>query len=143
MEPEPAERREPRVIRLADAPDAIELDTTDLLARLEAQAEENGRLAEKAESFERVARSERDARRRLAETLRRERSAAEALDTRLQVAEAGQAAHAQEAERLGQALKLVEQQKQMIWTELTEVQRELALKSRPVWRKLLGRPAKD
>jgi hypothetical protein len=79
----------------------------------------------------------------LAETLRRERSAAEALDTRLQVAEAGQAAHAQEAERLGQALKLVEQQKQMIWTELTEVQRELALKSRPVWRKLLGRPAKD
>jgi hypothetical protein len=31
----------------------------------------------------------------------------------------------------------------MIWTELTEVQRELALKSRPVWRKLLGRPAKD
>ena len=133
---------EPRVIRLADAADAIELDTNDLLARLEAQAEENGRLVEKAESFERVARSERDARRRLAETLRRERAAAEALHTRLQEAEAGQAAQAHEAERLGQALKLVEQQKQMIWTQLTEVQNELARKSRPMWRKLLGRPPK-
>jgi hypothetical protein len=30
----------------------------------------------------------------------------------------------------------------MIWTQLTEVQSELARKSRPMWRKLLGRPPK-
>ena len=64
---------EPRVIRLADEPDAIELETSDLLGRLEAQAEESGRLAARAESFERVARAERDSRRRLTETLKRER----------------------------------------------------------------------
>jgi DNA repair exonuclease SbcCD ATPase subunit len=139
---EAAGSKEPRVIRLADAPDAVELDTTDLLARLEAQAEENGRLAEKAESFERVARAERDARRRLSDTLRREREAAEALHARLQEAEAGHAAQAEEAKRLAHSLKLVEQQKQMIWSQLTEVQGELALKSRPVWRKVLRRPPK-
>src|SRR5215208_6046808 len=105
--------RGPRVVRLTDAPDAIELETTDLLARLEAQAEENGRLTEKAQSFERVARAEREARRRLADTLRRERSAAEALHARLQEAEAGQAAQAEQAKRVEQALGLLEQQKQV------------------------------
>jgi len=135
--------RGPRVVRLTDAPDAIELETTDLLARLEAQAEENGRLTEKAQSFERVARAEREARRRLADTLRPERSAAEALHAGRQEAEAGQAAQAEQAKRVEQALGLLEQQKQVLWTQLAEVQRELALKSRPVWRRLLGRPPKD
>jgi hypothetical protein len=37
---------EPRVIRLADAPEVIEFDPTDLLARLEAQAEEMERLSQ-------------------------------------------------------------------------------------------------
>jgi hypothetical protein len=123
---------EPRVIRLRDAPDAGELDTTDLLGRLEAQAEENGRLAARAESFERVARSERDARRRLSDTLKRERKEAEAAV----------AARTEEVGRLEQALALSEQQKNMIWMQLTEAAEQVAVLRRPLWRKLLRRPPK-
>jgi hypothetical protein len=123
---------EPRVIRLRDAPDAMELDTTDLLGRLEAQAEENGRLAARAESFERVARSERDARRRLSDTLKRERKEAEAAV----------AARSEEVGRLEQALALSEQQKNMIWMQLTEASEQIALLRRPRWRKFLRRPPK-
>jgi hypothetical protein len=130
---------ERRVIRLADEPEAIELDSTGLLERLEIQAQELGRLEARAESFERVARAERDARRRLADTLRRERKAAEALHARAERAEAALAAQAHEVGRLEETVALAEQHKQMMWIRLTEVERELALKSRPLWRKLLGR----
>jgi hypothetical protein len=123
---------ESRVIRLRDAPDAIELDTTDLLGRLEAQAEEIGRLAARAESFERVARVERDARRRLSDTLKRERSAAEAA----------LAAKGEEIERLEKGLALAEQQKQMVWMQLNEASQQIAVMSRPLWRKLFRRPPK-
>jgi hypothetical protein len=131
---------EPRIIRLADVPEAIELDTTDLLARLEAQAEDNGRLRAQAESMERLARQEREARRRLADTLKRERRAAEALHKRAERAEAVQAAQAEEVERLSQALALTEQQTQAIWTHLSIAERPLALPPTPLWRRLLRRP---
>src|ERR687886_536924 len=103
---EASQSGEPRVIRLADEPDATALETTDLLGRLEAQAEENGRLQAKAESFERVARAERDARRRLADTLKRERKAAEVIHARAEEAEAALAARAAEVERLEQSVSL-------------------------------------
>jgi chromosome segregation ATPase len=137
---EPRHGSEQRVIRLADAPETVELESSDVLARLEAQAAENGRLEAKAESFERVARAERDARRRLADTLKRERKAAEALHEHAQQAEAQIASHAQEIERLERAVALAEQQKHVIWIQLTESERRLAHKSRPLWRKLLFRP---
>ena len=133
---------EPRVIRLADAAEATELDTTELLARLEAQAEENGRLRAHADSMERVARLERDARRRLAETLKRERRAAEALYQRAERAEALHAAGAAEVERLSRAVALTEQQMQAIWTHLSISERPLALPRVPLWRRLLRRPLK-
>ena len=131
---------EPRVIRLADAPEAIELHTTDLLARLEAQAEENGRLRAHADSMERVTRSERDARRRLADTLKRERKAAEALHQRAERAEALHAAKAEEVERLGQAIALTEQQMQAVWTHLSIAERPLQLPPVPLWRRVLRSP---
>ncbi|HEX6651592.1 MAG TPA: hypothetical protein VF072_02530 [Thermoleophilaceae bacterium] len=131
---------EPRVIRLADAPEAIELDTTDLLARLEAQAEANGRLRAHADSMERMAQSERDARRRLSDTLKRERKAAEALHQRAERAETLQAAQAEEIERLSQAVALTEQQMQAIWTHLSIAERPLELPSIPLWRRVLRRP---
>src|SRR3954447_13418739 len=123
---------EPRVIRLRDAPDAMELDTTDLLGPLEAQADEIGRLAAGAESFERGARVERDARRRLSDTLKRERSAAEAA----------LAAKDEEIERLEKGLALAEQQKQMVWMQLNESSQRIAVLSRPLWRKVMRRPPK-
>ena len=86
------------------------LETTDLLGRLEAQAEENGRLAARAESFERVAGAERDARRRLSDTLKRERKAARALHERAEQAEAALAARTEEAEHHEQAVAAPEQQ---------------------------------
>jgi chromosome segregation ATPase len=131
---------ERRVIRLADASDAVELDTADLLGRLEAQAEETGRLQEKVASFERMARAERDARRRLAETIKRERKAAEALHARAERAEAALAAQAEEVERLQQAVEAPERQMQLHVTRMMEVEREQALKDRSLWRKLLQRP---
>jgi chromosome segregation ATPase len=131
---------EPRFIRLADAPDAVELDTTDVVARLEAQAAENGRLEARAESFERVARAERDARRRLADRLRRERKSAEALAERAAQAEADSAAATEEVERLRHAQGFLEQQVQLLWGQLSEAERQLAWKSRPLWRKFLRRP---
>jgi hypothetical protein len=140
---EASQSGEPRVIRLADEPDATALETTDLLGRLEAQAEENGRLQAKAESFERVARAERDARRRLADTLKRERTAAEAIHARAEEAEAALAARAAEVERLEQSVSLAEQHKGMIVMQLAEAERQLALKSRSAWRRLLGRPPAD
>jgi hypothetical protein len=133
---------EPRVIRLADAPEAIEFDTTDLLARLEAQAEENGRLRAHADSMERVARSERDARRRLAETLKRERKAAEAVHQRAERAEALHAAGTEEVARLSQALALTEQQMEAIWTHLSIAERPVDLSRVPLWRRVLRRPLK-
>jgi hypothetical protein len=140
---EAGQGKEQRLIRLADAPETVELESADVLARLEAQAAENGRLEAQAESFERVARAERDRRRRLAETLKRERRAAEALHARAERAEAALASRGEEIERLEQAVALAEQHKQMIWMQLTEAERELALKSRSLWQKLLGRPPKD
>jgi hypothetical protein len=140
---EASQGTEPRVIRLRDAPDAMELDTTDLLGRLEAQAEENGQLAARAESFERVARAERDARRRLADTLKRERRAAKALHERAEQAEAALAAKTEEADGHLHALALAEQQRHMIWTQLLATQHELEMRSRAVWRKLLRRPPKS
>jgi hypothetical protein len=131
---------EPRALRLADAPEAIEFDITDLLARLEAQAEENGRVRAHAESMERLARSERDARRRLAETLKRERKAAGALHQRAERAEARQAAQAEELERLSRVVAVTEQQTQAIWTHLSIAERPLALPPVPLWRRLLRRP---
>jgi chromosome segregation ATPase len=131
---------EPRFIRLADAPDAVELDTNDLLARLEAQAEQIGRLEEKAEAYERVARAERDGRRRLADRLKRERTAAEALNARAEQAEAALAPQTEEVERLREALALAELQTQSIWAQFAEAERELTLRSRPLWQRLLRRP---
>jgi hypothetical protein len=134
---------EPRVIRLADAPEAVESDTTHLMmARLEAQAEENGRLRAHADSMERVARLERDARRRLAETLKRERKAAEAVHHRAERAEALHAASVEEVERLGQALALTEQQMEAIWTHLSIAERPVDLARVPLWRRVLRRPLK-
>jgi chromosome segregation ATPase len=134
---------EPRVIQLADAQDAIELDTNDLLGRLEALAEENGRLAAKAESFERVARGERDARRTLAETLKRERRAAELLHARAERAEAALAAGTEQVGELERALELGEQQRRTMLVQLAEMERELAFGSRPLWRRLFRRPPRD
>jgi hypothetical protein len=137
---EASQGTEPRVIRLADAPEAIEFETTDLLSRLESQAEENGRLRAHADSLERVARAERDARRRLADTLKRERRAAEALHQRAERAEALQAASVEEVERLSQVVAVTEQQMQALWTHLEISERPVDLAPAPLWRRLLRRP---
>ena len=131
---------EPRVIRLADVPEALELDTTGLLSRLETQAEENGRLRARAEAMEQVARAERDSRRRIANTLKQERKAAEALHQRAERAETLQAAQAAEVERLSRAVALAEQQMQAIWTHLSIAERPVDLPAVPLWRRLLRRP---
>jgi hypothetical protein len=130
---------EPRVIRLADAPGAIEVDTNDLLGRLEFQAEEIGRLKARAESFERVARAERDARRRMSDTLKRERRAAEALQERVVAERAEREGITHELERLRESAAMNQVQVEQAWTRLAEAERRIAEHERSVWRKLFRR----
>ena len=111
---------------------AIAPDTSELLERLERQAAESGRLEERVESLENALRVEREARRRLAATLKRERAAAEALHQRAEQAE--------ELGRLREGMAMAEQQLQTAWTQCAEVEHQLAMKCRPLWRKVLRRP---
>jgi hypothetical protein len=132
---------EQRFIRLADAPgDALELDAVELLKRLEAQAAENGRLEAKVESLERAARAERDARRRLADTLKRERRAAEAIHARAEHDRAAHAAALEELERVRQNAAVTETHVEQAWSRLAEADRRLAGHERGFWRRLLRRP---
>jgi chromosome segregation ATPase len=117
---------------------SIEPGPSELLERLERQAAESGRLEGRVETLEGALRRERDARRRLAETLKRERKAAEALHARAEQAEAANAAQAGEIERARQAATLAEQQLQAMLTQMTDS--KLAIEARPRWRKLLRRP---
>ena len=118
----------------------VEPEAPELLNRLERQAEESGRLNGRVQTLEEALRSERDAHRRVTEMLTRERTAAEAIHARVEQAEAARAGQAEELERLRQAVVLAEQQVQMMSMQLADAERQLALKSRPVWRKLLRRP---
>jgi hypothetical protein len=115
-------------------------DPSELLGRLEAQAAESGRLEGRVQALEDAVRTERDARRRLAATLKRERKAAEALHQRAQRAEAAWAEQTEELERLRQAAALTEQQTQVIWMQLSDAERQLDWKSRPFWRRFLRQP---
>ncbi len=118
----------------------VEPEPTELLGRLERQAAESGRLVGHVEALEESVRTERDARRRLAATLKRERKAAAALHERAELAEAASAAQAEEIERLRQAAAVSEQQAQLVWMQLAAAERQLAWSSRPLWRRLLRRP---
>jgi len=117
---------------------SIEPEASELLERLERQAAESGRLEGRVESLEGGLRREREARRRLADTLKRERMAAEALHVRAEQAEAANAAQAAEIERLREAVTLAEQQLQAMLTQVGDAQ--VAMEARPRWRKLLLRP---
>jgi hypothetical protein len=97
-----------------------EAEASELLSRLERQAAEAGRLEGRVQTLERELQTERDARRRVTATLKRERGAAKTLHAR---------AH------------LAEQQVQAMWAQIAEIERQLALKSRPLWQKLLGWPS--
>ena len=131
--------------RLAETPRAggvaaEEEDRGALLDRLERQAADTGRLEGRVQTLERALKAERDARRRIADTLKRERKAAEALHTRAERARAEHASAAEKAERMRQAAAFSEQQVRLVWAQLSEAERRLAWRSRPLWRKLLRRP---
>jgi hypothetical protein len=116
-----------------------EVEPSELLTRLERQAAESGRLEGHAQTLERALKAERDARRRLGETLKRERRAAKALHDRAEHEGAARAATEAELERVRHAFTLCEQQMQISWAQLVQVEQELALRTRPLWRKLLRR----
>ncbi len=131
---------EPRFVRLAEAPEAVEVDPAGLLERLESQAVEAGRLAGRVDALESALRTERDARRRAIETLKRERKAAEAIAERAEREAAGHASAAAEVERLRGVVATGEQQLQIMWSRATHAEHQLAFAERPLWRKLLRRP---
>lgn len=146
--PKPGFVREPGKPRLAEAPASEEAhvavagdaDVADVLSRLEHQAAESGRLTARVEALEQALRREREARRRLADTLQRERRAAEALNERALRAEAAHASAAEELERLRQGAAGADEQLQLAWSRLAKLEPEFAWKRRPLWRKLLRRP---
>jgi hypothetical protein len=134
--------------RLAEAPPPdsavdTELEPSELLTRLERQAAESGRLDGRVETLEKALKAERDARRRLGETLQRERRAAKALHDRAEHDRAGRTAAEEELGRVRQAFAVSEQQLQISWTRLMQAEQELALRQRSLWRRLLRRPPRD
>jgi hypothetical protein len=131
--------------RLAEAPPtdvaaSTEADPQDLVSRLERQAEESGRLTARIQALEAALEAERDARRRVATTLRRERKAAATIHERAEHHEAAHAATAEELARLREVVADSEQQMHGTWARLSLLEQELAWKNRSPWRKLLRRP---
>jgi hypothetical protein len=124
----------------ADLAVDTEVEASELLTRLERQAAESGRLEGQTHRLERSLKAERDARRRLADTLKRERRAAKAIHLRAEHDRAARATAEQDLERVRQGFALSEQQLQMSWARLVQAEQELALRTRPLWRKLLRRP---
>jgi hypothetical protein len=129
---------------LAEAPraDAVadtELEPAALLTRLERQAAESGRLGGRVQTLERALKTEREARRRLAETVQRERKAAKALHDRAQQEREARAAAGEELERVREALALSEQQLKASWARLAYAEQELAAHEGSFWGRLLPR----
>jgi chromosome segregation ATPase len=110
--------------RLAEAPRAdsaldTEVETSELLTRLERQAAESGRLEGQAETLER---------------------AAKALHDRAEHDRAARATAEEELERARHGFSVSEQQLQMSWARLMQAEEELARRDRPLWRRLLRQP---
>jgi seryl-tRNA synthetase len=117
-----------------------ELEPSDLLTRLERQAAESGRLDGRVQTLERALKTERDARRRLGETLQRERIAAKTLHERAEHESAARASVEEELERVRQAFAVSEQQMQTALAQLVHAEHQLVWAGRSLWRKLLRRP---
>lgn len=135
------ESNEPRLAAVrghATAPEQ-EVAAAELLSRLERQAAECGRLEGRVDALELALKTERDARRRLADTLKRERKAAEALHARAQQAEAASEAQAAELEEVRQAAAVAEGQMHVIWMQLAEAERQLAAQPRGIFSRLFRR----
>jgi hypothetical protein len=131
--------------RLAEAPrledtQSNELDAAELVSRLEEQAAENGRLQAQLEAADRIAGSERDARRRVVAQLKRERKAAAALHERAQRDREAHVAAVEELECVRRGAELAELHVQQAWTRLSETERRLAYYERGLWARLLRRP---
>jgi hypothetical protein len=121
-------------------------EVADLLDRLEQQAAEAGRLGGRVRDLETALKAEREARRRVLDTLKRERRAAAAIKDRAERIERDAKGYAEvvaELEELRESSATLEQQVQITWAQLLEGERQLALERRPWWRKLLGRPPAD
>jgi chromosome segregation ATPase len=138
--------REAAKPRLAEARPEDVTPTGDevagLLDRLQQQAAEAGRLSGRVQDLEKALRAEREARRRVLDTLKRERRAAAAIKDRAERIERDAAGYAEvvaELEELRESAAVLEQQVQITWAQLLEGERQLALERRPLWRKLLGR----
>jgi hypothetical protein len=123
--------------------ETLELDPAELLARLEAQAAENGRLEARIEALESAAGAERDARRRLADTLRKERKAAAEIYERAQRHMREHAAAAEELERLRQTAAASDLHVQQAWARLADAEGRAAWDERGLWRRLLRMPPRS
>jgi chromosome segregation ATPase len=132
----------PRLVAAGAIEPLVELESGELLARLEFHAAEAGRLEGRLEVLDEVLERERAARRRLAETLKRERAAAKALHERVERAEMELAQVRAENGQLVEARTAAEQHAQIAMAQLRHVEQQLALKTRPAWRKLLRKAPK-
>jgi hypothetical protein len=142
--------REATKPRLAEArPEDANLagdEVVGLLDRLQEQAAEAGRLGGRVQDLEKALNAEREARRRVLDTLKRERRAAAAIKARAERIERDAEGYAEvvaELEELRESAAVLEQQVQITWAQLLEGERQLALERRPLWRRLLGRPPAD
>lgn len=116
--------------------DAEAVKASELLDRVERQAQETERATVRIEQLERALEAERSARRDLDALLARERKTAADLRSQLDAHTAADAESQEGAERLEDLQRHLERS----WAEVHRLKLQLAQAERPLWRRLARRP---
>jgi chromosome segregation ATPase len=128
-----------------EPPSGEALSALELLAKIEAQAEELGTLRTRLEAVSQALDAERDECRRLERDLEQERTRRHVAEEDLEELRSAHEARLDAAAALSHSLARaegLEAELRRSWSQLQRVNDELARASRPWWRKLLLMPAR-
>jgi predicted RNase H-like nuclease (RuvC/YqgF family) len=136
-----------RFVRAVDAPSDTEaVSTGELLTRVEEQAKEITTLRMKLASAVKTIKAEREKRDKLTTALKAGKVEAEDLDAARATAKYERSARFDAESSLAQTLDRcdgLELELEHVWDQVEELNEQLAYATRPVWRKLLGRPPRS
>jgi predicted RNase H-like nuclease (RuvC/YqgF family) len=136
-----------RFVRAVDAPsDKETVSTGELLTRVEEQAKEITTLRMKLASAAKTVKAEREKREKLTSTLKAGKVEAEDLDAARATAKYERGARLDAESSLTLTLDRcdsLELELEHVWAQVEELNEQLAYATRPIWRKLLGRPPRS
>src|SRR5262245_11210648 len=116
---------------------------SELLDKVERQAETMARLRLRLEAVESALDAERKTRQRMGDMVTRERRARAALEGKLETERAARVALEDQLESCESAAVKLHHQVKLTWAQLDVAERELAWARRPLWRKALRRPPRQ